>query len=130
MYLGKPDGLNVLIESVAQGILSAEASKVALSSIAQLGSNDAVPFIGQKLHHPTPSSNPPNTDLTEAMVRGLVSVGSVEAISQIVQMLTQPNTDPKLRGAIEIMIEARNLQGEALKVIETYKGTGGAPKAS
>lgn len=91
VYLGKPDGLKVLIDSVNQGSLSAEVSKVALASISQLRSNDAVPFLGQMLNHPTPSSYSANSYLTEdALVNSLVSVGSVEATNEIVSYRNRP----------------------------------------
>lgn len=122
VYLGKPDGLSVLIDSVNKGGLPVDARNVALSSIAQLSSNDAVPVLGNKLNQASPNTNSTNSDLAEALAKGLVSVGSADAMKEIANYLGQPSVNQQSRENILLLLKKRNLPDEALKAIKPYLG--------
>ena len=128
VYLGKPEGVGVLINSVSQDTLPKEAREIALSSIAQLSTNDSVPILGKALNQSTPNSNPHNSELAEALAQGLVSVGSAEAMQEILNYLSSSDGFDKqqLREKITVMIKERNLPDEALKVIKLMKEKKGA----
>jgi hypothetical protein len=118
VYLGKPEGLDVLIKSIDGAGLPDTARSVALSAVAQLESNDAVPLIGGKLNRSTPISTTTSADLTEALARGLLSVGSADAMKELATYLNGPTIDQATREKILPLLKNGNFSGEALRVLK------------
>ena len=121
VYLGKPEGLEVLISTVDQGNLPATARGIVLSSIAQLESNDAVPLIGKKLNQSTPGSATTSSDLNEALAKGLLSVGSADAMRELVAYLNGASINQATRERFLLILRSGNLSGEALRVMKEAK---------
>lgn len=113
VYVGKPEGLSVLINSVENDGLSADVRLVALSAISGLSSNDAVPTLGEALKQST------DLDLTKALIQGLASAGSADAMWELLDYVTKLVGVEKQEMQKEILktLAGKTLSAEALKVL-------------
>lgn len=116
-YVGKPEGVAALIEVVSQAGPADDRYKAAVSAIEQLRANDPVSVLGEALQH-----SADNRNLSRTLVRGLMSIGTADAVSEVINYLNQQtNLDSAWRQEIKALLNQPSLSQEAKKVINDWK---------
>ena len=121
VYVGKPEGLTVIINSIKKDNLSKEARSIALSAISGLSSNDATPILALALKDSITDIKY-STELVDALIRGLVSADTADSTYQLLNYIdllsgTQKDLTQK---KIKDLLAASKQPNEVLKVM---KGT-------
>lgn len=122
VYVWEPGWISVLINIVNLDHLSVNARKVTLNALTQLDTNDAVPVLGRALNQSTPNtSSSDHSDVSQALLKWLISVGSADSIKEVMEYLKNPTLSQQMKDQIMVMLKERDLPGEALKMIKAYE---------
>lgn len=116
-YLGTIDGATTLIDTTRQSAVSSTKYKAALAGIQTLTENDAVGVLTGLLQQPTD-----RTEITESVVLGLISIGSVDAVSTLVGYLSKrTDIDKSWLNQINSKLDQRQLDPDAELIIKNWR---------
>jgi hypothetical protein len=116
-YVGKPDGISVLIQSAAQYNTDATRYRVAANALEHMDFNAGIEIVGAALQQY--ASNKP---LSHSLVRGLISIGSPDSILEVTRYLDrQSDLDSNWLSEVNARLAQRQLSSDAAKVLAAWK---------
>ena len=112
-YVGKPSGVEALIDSAHTAESGEAKAKVARSVIEGLHANEPVAVLAAALQ-----KQPQDAGVSRSIVRGLISIGSADAILELTRYLdAKSDTDKAWLAEVEARLVQRQLPPEAKKVL-------------